>query len=182
MYSLHSVTPLTVTLFFNAFSKLTVNGFSKCAAMTGWRLGYLHAPAEVFRAVSYDGEESISYSDAACLDMPMAVLINNSSYSAAEFFAAALQEYDKAIVVGVATTGKGYFQNTIELSDGSAVGLSVGKYYTPKGVSLAETGGLKPDVEQKLEEEKETKLYAGVLDPQEDEQVSAAIQALKKAG
>ncbi len=145
-------------------------------------LDYLLPECEVFRAVSYDGEESISYSDAACLDMPMAVLINNNSYSAAEFFAAALQEYDKAIVVGVATTGKGYFQNTIELSDGSAVGLSVGKYYTPKGVSLAETGGLKPDVEQKLEKEKETKLYAGVLDPQEDEQVSAAVQALKKAG
>lgn len=145
-------------------------------------LDYLLPECEVFRAVSYDGEESISYSDASCLDMPMAVLINNNSYSAAEFFAAALQEYDKAIVVGVATTGKGYFQNTIELSDGSAVGLSVGKYYTPKGVSLAETGGLKPDVEQKLEEEKETKLYADVLDPQEDEQVSAAVQALKKAG
>ena len=70
------------------------------------------------------------------------VLINGESYSAAEFFAAALKEYDYAFTVGQPTTGKGYFQNTIELSDGSAVNLSVGKYYTPKGVSLAEARGL----------------------------------------
>ena len=143
-------------------------------------LDYILPECEVFRSVSYNGEESVSYSDAAGIDIPMAVLINKNSYSAAEFFAAALQEYDRAVVVGEATTGKGYFQNTIELSDGSAVGLSVGKYYTPKGVSLADAGGLKPDVEQKLDSTKDNELYAGVLDPQTDDQVQAAVAALKK--
>ena len=74
------------------------------------------------------------------LDVPMAVLVNSESISAAEFFAAALSEYDAATVVGEQTIGKGYFQQAYELSDGSAVGLSVGKYTTPNGVSLANVG------------------------------------------
>ena len=59
-------------------------------------------------------------------------------------FAAALQEYDAAVVVGEKTTGKGYFQTVIRLNDGSAVGLSVGKYFTPSGISL-EGIGITPD-------------------------------------
>lgn len=133
----------------------------------------------IFRSVSYTGEETVSQSDAECLDVPMAVLVNADSYSAAEFFAAALSEYEKAIVVGEATTGKSYYQNTFQLSDGSAVGLSVGKYCTPNGVSLAEVGGLKPDVEVLLEEAALTKLYAGTLSHEDDLQLQAAIAALQ---
>lgn len=133
----------------------------------------------IFRSVSYTGEEDVSQSDADCLELPMAVLVNAESYSAAEFFAAALSEYEKAVVVGEATTGKSYFQNTFCLSDGSAVGLSVGKYCTPKGVSLAEVGGLKPDVEVLLEEDALTKLYAGALAHEDDPQLQAAIKALQ---
>lgn len=133
----------------------------------------------IFRSVSYTGEETVSQSDAACLEIPMAVLVNADSCSAAEFFAAALREYEKAIVVGEATTGKSYYQNTFQLSDGSAVGLSVGKYCTPNGVSLAEVGGLKPDVEVLLEEEALTKLYAGTLSHEDDLQLQAAIAALQ---
>lgn len=142
-------------------------------------LDYLLPEGPIFRSISYTGEEEVSQSDEACLELPMAVLINADSYSAAEFFAAALSEYDKAVVVGEATTGKSYFQNTFRLSDGSAVGLSVGKYCTPKGVSLAEVGGLKPDVEVLLEEETLTKLYAGILAHEEDLQLQAAIRALQ---
>lgn len=65
----------------------------------------------------------------------MAVLVNEESYSAAEFFAAALQEYDAAAVVGAKTYGKGNFQNTFRLSDGSAIAISVGKYFTPGATS-----------------------------------------------
>ena len=110
----------------------------------------------------------------------MAVLINAESYSAAEFFAAALEEYDWAVTVGEPTVGKGNFQNTFQLKDGSAVGLSVGKYFTPKGVSLSEVGGLKPQIEAPVDGETAANIYAGLIDPMEDPQVQAAIQALQE--
>lgn len=144
-------------------------------------LDYLLPEGPVFHSQTYDGQESIAQSDADCLDLPMAVLVNGESYSAAEFFAAALNEYDRAVVVGEPTVGKGYFQTVFELSDGSAVGLSIGKYFTPNGVSLAEAGGLKPEVELKLDEQTAAKLYAGELAPEDDPQVQAAIAALKEA-
>ena len=142
-------------------------------------LDYILPEGELFRAVDYKGNEDVDTSDAKCLTgIPMAVLVNADSYSAAEFFAAALREYDYAIVVGEATTGKGYFQQTFNLQDGSAVGLSVGKYFTPQGKSLAEEGGLVPDVVIAVEEETALGIYAGSLDPLEDPQIKAAIEAL----
>lgn len=141
-------------------------------------LDYLLPEGEIFHTVNYQGKEEITPSDAACLDVPMAVLVNAQSYSAAEFFAAALQEYDKAVVVGEQTVGKGYFQETYKLCDGSAVSLSVGKYYTPKGINLVETGGLTPDVPAAVDEETAAKIYAQLLQPAEDPQIAAAVAAL----
>ena len=141
-------------------------------------LDYLLPEGELFRAVSYDGEESIDYSDEEYLDIPMAVIVDAQSYSAAEFFAAALREYDAAVVVGQQTVGKGYFQYTYPLNDGSAVGLSVGKYYTPKGVSLAEAG-ITPDVVVELDEETAAALAYGELTWREDPQIQAAVEALQ---
>ena len=134
----------------------------------------------LFRSLSYTGAESVDRSDANCIDVPMAVLINGDSYSAAEFFAAALEEYDWAIVVGEPTCGKGYFQNTIPLPDGSAVNLSIGKYFTPNGVCLADVGGLVPKDGYLVEVDKETAalIYAGLLDPKEDPQIQTAVNAL----
>lgn len=141
-------------------------------------LDYLLPEGDLFRSVNYKGEESTDTSDEDCLELPMAVLVNADSYSAAEFFAAALSEYDWAVTVGEATVGKGYFQNTFKLSDGSAVNLSVGKYFTPKGVSLAEAGGLEPQIEVEVDEETAAKIYAGSMEPEEDPQIQAAVQAL----
>ena len=141
-------------------------------------LDYLLPAGELFRSEDYRGQTSVDYSNEAFLDMPMAVLINGNSYSAAEFFAAALDEYDAAIVVGEKTTGKGYFQSTFQLSDGSAVNLSIGKYFTPKGVSL--TGvGLQPQVEQLVDEHTAYLIAVDALDPMEDPQILAAVNALK---
>lgn len=142
-------------------------------------LDYLLPEGALFRSVSYDGTEEVDKSDADCLKIPMAVLINGNSYSAAEFFAAALSEYQWATVVGEPTSGKSHFQNTFPLGDGSAVCISVGKYCTPNGVSLADVGGLKPDVVVELDEETANKLYSDSLPPMEDPQVLAAIEALK---
>jgi len=141
-------------------------------------LDYLLPEGELFRTVRYDGQEHVDTSDADCLEVPMAVLVNASSYSAAEFFAAALREYDAAVVVGEQTVGKGYFQSTYQLADGSAVALSIGKYFTPKGVSLAETG-VTPDVVVMVQEEEAEEIYYGTLTPEEDPQIQAAIRALK---
>lgn len=141
-------------------------------------LDYLLPEGDLFHSVNYKGQESIDPSDEKCLELPMAVLVNANSFSAAEFFAAALNEYDWAITVGEATTGKSYFQSTFRLSDGSAVNLSIGKYYTPKGVSLVEVGGLVPEIEVEVDEETAAKIYAGSLDPAEDPQVQAAAKAL----
>lgn len=133
-------------------------------------LDYLLPEGPLFRRVDYKGKEVLDESDAACLELPMAVIVNGSSYSAAEFFAAALSEYDWAVTVGEPTVGKGYFQYTIKLMDGSALYLSVGKYYTPNGVSLAEEGGLTPDISAEPAE--------GSVTPEEDPQIQAAVQAL----
>lgn len=143
-------------------------------------LDYLLPEGEIFHTVNYAGKEQITNSDAACIDLPMAVLVNAQSYSAAEFFAAALQEYEKAVVVGEQTVGKGYFQETYKLCDGSAVSLSVGKYFTPKGINLVEAGGLTPDVPVPVDAETAAKIYAQLLDPAEDPQVAQAIAALAK--
>ena len=142
-------------------------------------LDYLLPEGDLFRTVRYDGYEHVDTSDAACLDVPMVVLVNGSSYSAAEFFAAALKEYEAAVVIGEPTTGKGYFQQTYRLDDGSAVALSVGKYFTPKGVSLADAGGLIPDRLIELEEEQDDALYYGTLSPEEDPHIQAALELLK---
>lgn len=141
-------------------------------------LDYLLPEGELFRTVDYRGREQVDTSDADCLDIPMAVLCNENSYSAAEFFAAALQEYEAGTVVGVQTCGKGYFQYTLPLSDGSAVGLSVGKYFTPKGNSLIGTGIL-PDIEVPVEDEIAAKIYYGTLPHEDDPQLQAAIKALQ---
>ena len=141
-------------------------------------LDYLLPEGDLFRTLDYAGQENVDTSDTACLDIPMAVLVNGESYSAAEFFAVAMQEYEAATIVGEKTSGKGYFQNTFNLSDGSAVALSTGKYFTPKGVSL-EGVGITPDVEVPVDEETMFSIYYGQMPVDEDPQILAAVEALK---
>lgn len=141
-------------------------------------LDYLLPEGELFRTEDYRGLVHVDKSDANCVDLPMAVLVNGSSYSAAEFFAAALNEYGVAVTVGEKTCGKGYFQNVFPLPDGSAVGLSIGKYFTPKGVSLAGVG-VTPKVQVPVDEEIAAAIYAKTLTPEEDPQVLGALNALK---
>lgn len=142
-------------------------------------LDYLLPEGTLFQTEDYAGNKDVKTSDAEHLDMPMAVLVNQQSYSAAEFFAAALSEYDAAVVVGEQTYGKGYFQSVYKLPDGSAVGLSIGKYYTPEGKNLAGVG-ITPDVVVPIDQETAAALKAGKLPPEEDVQLQAAIAALSK--
>jgi len=144
-------------------------------------LDHLLPEGPLFRSLDYTGKETVDSSDKDCLELPMAVLINGDSYSAAEFFAAALDEYDAAILVGEATTGKGHFQSSYKLSDGSAAVISVGKYYTPKGVSLADVGGLVPEVVVAVDKETYLEIYNGQVPPQEDTQIQKAVEILRAA-
>ena len=131
----------------------------------------------LFQSEDYSGNKQTDRSDAACIELPMAVLVNQDSYSAAEFFAAALQEYDWATVVGTKTCGKGNFQTGFPLSDGSYLNISIGKYYTPQGRSLTDIG-VTPDEEIEYDDETYAKLYYGQLPDEEDTQLQAAIGIL----
>lgn len=123
---------------------------------------------EIFVSVDEKGKEKVTTSDADCVDLPMAVLVNENTYSAAEFFAAALREYDAAVVVGDATTGKGRSQINVPLVDGSAVHISSRRYLTPNRVDLSEQGGIVPDIALPMGEE--------------DDQLAAALEFVLTQG
>ena len=142
-------------------------------------LDYLLPEGELFVSQYYDGEKYVETSDQNCLEMPMMVLVNQDSYSAAEFFAATLREYEWAQVVGLPTVGKSYFQETYEFADGSAVSLSVGKYFTPKGVCLQDQGGLVPDVVVEVDDTTAAAIYAQTIDPKDDPQLQKALELLQ---
>lgn len=134
---------------------------------------------DIFVSISKDGKTSTQTSDSECVELPMAVLVNASSYSAAEYFAAILSEFGVAEVVGEHTTGKGRSQTNVLLSDGSALHISSKAYSTPNGTDLSETGGLEPDVTVELDAQKEGMLYAGILDFDQDDQLIAAAEMVK---
>jgi len=127
----------------------------------------------VITMVDKQGETKEYRSKEGKIDLPMAVITNEYSISAAEFFAAALQEYGVAKVVGDKTGGKGFAQSLFTLEDGSSVNLSIYRYYTPKGNSLAETG-ITPDIEVSLSEEDFKNFY--YLTDEQDTQLQAALQ------
>lgn len=129
-------------------------------------LDYILPEGDLFISVDKSGKETVQTSDKVSLKNKMVVLVNGNSYSAAEFFAAALQEYNWATVVGEQTTGKARSQITLELSDGSAVHISTHKYLTPNRVDLAEAGGVTPDIAVAQDDEKT------------DKQLETAINAL----
>ena len=145
-------------------------------------LDHVLPEGDIFVSVDKSGKEDVTTSDNLCVKVPMCVLVNGSTYSAAEFFAAALQEYDWATIVGEQTSGKGRSQTTIVLSDGSAVHISSAKYLTPQRTDLSETGGLVPDIVRSQVMETVTDPETGEIIEQESEtdaQLEAAIAALQ---
>ncbi len=144
-------------------------------------LDHILPEGDIFVSVNKAGNETVKTSDAACVKIPMTVLVNENSYSAAEFFAAALSEYDWATLVGAHTTGKARSQVNIELTDGSAVHLSTNSYLTPHRIDLAATGGLLPDVDVSINDEDGAKLMSGILEYDKDQQLIAALDKIKAA-
>lgn len=121
----------------------------------------------------YDEKKQDSYvGHAAALlkDIPTVVLVNEGSASASEIVAGALQDYGKAAIMGKKTFGKGSVQDLQRLRDGSAIKITVAKWYTPKGKNINEEG-IKPDHEVNQSEDEKNK---------DDLQLNAALELLRK--
>jgi carboxyl-terminal processing protease len=80
------------------------------------------------------------------MNVPIVVLVDGSSASASEILAGAIKDHNKGTLIGTTTFGKGIVQKLISLSDGTAVKITVSKYYTPNGVNIHGTG-IEPDIE-----------------------------------
>ena len=85
---------------------------------------------------SYPRYDAASNGTGSCINNPVVVLIDEFSASASEIFAGAIQDNDRGTIIGRRSFGKGLVQQQKELSDGSAIRLTVAKYYTPSGRSI----------------------------------------------
>ena len=107
-------------------------------------LDYLIPNGELFSIVDKAGHKETVRSDAMSLQLPMVVLVNSATYAEAEVFAAVLQEYQWAEIMGEPTTGMTRMQETFEFEDGSAVRLSTKSYVTANGNDICLSKGVIP--------------------------------------
>ena len=107
-------------------------------------LDYLLPSGDLFSVVDKAGHKETVRSDAMSLSLPMVVLINGETYAEAEVFAAVLQEYNWAELMGEPTTGMTRKQENFEFEDGSAVRLSTKSYLTSNGVDICLNNGIIP--------------------------------------
>ena len=131
---------------------------------------------QIVKLVDKAGNEKIYSSDADEIDLPMAVLVNESTASASELFAGSLRDYGKAKLVGTTTYGKGCAISTFPLSDGSVISIVTEMYYTASGANF-EGVGIEPDVVVELSDEQRRHIFA--LDENEDPQLRSALDILK---
>ncbi len=129
----------------------------------------------VYTEDKYGNRQEYS-SDAACLEIPMVVLVDENSASASEIFAGAIKDYKWGTLIGTTTFGKGIVQNVIPLSDGDALKITTSKYFTPNGNYIHEVG-IEPDIVVEYE-------YTGPLDQpydkQYDNQFLKAVEVMKE--
>lgn len=129
--------------------------------------------------ISADSTEAEVVNSAdACIDMPMAVLMDENTASAAELFACALSDYYKATTVGTTTFGKGTIQQMFPLSDRSAVLIPVA-YYNPPYSPNYEGSGVEPNTRVLLTAEQRAKFYDMTM--QQDPQLVAGLAALGRS-
>lgn len=120
-----------------------------------------------------NGERKEYFSDAEhSLALPMAVLINENSASAAEIFAGAIKDHELGTLVGTTTFGKGIVQRLFHFTDGTGMKLTIAKYYTPNGNDIHQKG-IEPDV--KVEQSDDGEAAEG------DVQLQKAMQILQDA-
>ncbi len=128
----------------------------------------------VYTEDKYGNREELKSDAENYFDKPLAVLVNGNSASASEIFAGAVKDYGIGTLVGTQTFGKGIVQKVYPLSDGTAVKLTVSKYYTPKGNNIHGIG-IAPDVEVELDAD----VANAITIPEEkDNQLQKAVEIL----
>lgn len=134
------------------------------------------------RYVDSSGETVVEYTAGSQrLGLPLAVLIDDTSYGAAEILAADIRDGKSGTVVGCTTGGGASRQETIQLSDGSALILTVGYYVDAQGNSMYGQG-VAPDREVTLTEKEKWQLLRGILPAEEDPQLQTAVTTLIENG
>lgn len=178
----------TTTQFVNAVEKLVSEGCTSFVVDLRYNPGgelssivatldYILPEGPIIRIMDKDGNQvDAYYSEATELNVPMAVLVNGSTASAAELFTAAVRDYGKAVIVGTTTYGKGTMQTTIPLGDDSAVSVTY-RMYNPPFSDNYNGIGIVPDVVVELDEALAEKNYHKITD-EEDNQLAAAVKAL----
>ncbi len=129
---------------------------------------------DLVSATYHDGHtEILGTSDAQEINLPMVVLTNDQTASAAELFAQAIKDYNKGRTVGTQTYGKGVMQTIYPLSDGGALSITVAKYNPPKSANF-DGVGVRPDYEVQLSAEQQRNFYD--LDANTDPQLRKALE------
>ena len=139
-------------------------------------LDYLLPEGVLVYTEDKDGRKMYERSDASCVEIEMAVLINGNSASASEVFTGAMQDYDAAVVVGTTSFGKGIVQTVRPLGDGTAIKYTSSAYFTPDGRNIHGIG-IEPDIEVELPKDEEA-YENGVLKRDYDTQLQKAIEEL----
>lgn len=139
---------------------------------------YIMADGQIVSTKDKHGNVIGDYSadDKDSLDIPLVVLVNGNSASASEIFAGAMKDTGKAKLVGTTTYGKGIVQSVIPLSDGTAIKLTVAKYFTPNGNDIHEVG-IEPDYVVELADGRENAVN---LERSEDLQLDKALEVMQE--
>lgn len=141
-------------------------------------LDFLLPEGNLYTTVYKDGREEKHPSDANCVNLPMAVLVNGNSASASELLAGAMQDFGAAKLVGTKTYGKGVMQNTYTLRDKSSVVLTFAYFDLPNGENY-DGVGITPNCEVALSEEQTKRFYQ--LTDEEDPQFQEALRQVREA-
>lgn len=136
-------------------------------------LDYILPEGPIIRIMDAQGNEvKTYYSESTELNIPMAVLVNENTASAAELFTSAVRDYSKATIVGTTTYGKGCMQTTVGLPDGGAVSVTY-RMYNPPFSENYHGVGITPDIVVELDEALQNKNFYKITD-EEDNQLAAA--------
>jgi carboxyl-terminal processing protease len=130
----------------------------------------------VYTEDKYGTREELKSTDKEKFSKPLTVLINGNSASASEIFAGAIQDYKIGTIVGTTSFGKGIVQSIIPLKDGSAIKVTVSKYYTPNGRNIHGLG-IEPDVAVELDPSLKQQV---VIEKDKDNQLQKAIQIINE--
>ena len=182
-------TGVTVEQYQEAFNNLKKKGMEKLIVdLRDNPGGLLDSVCDILRKILPEGlivyteDKEGNREEEKCdgkneLQMPLAVLVNESSASASEIFAGAVQDYGIGTIVGTTTYGKGVVQSIRQLSDGSAIKLTIANYYTPKGNNINKIG-IKPDIEVSIDTSLLNK-NKDEITHDEDNQLQEAIKAVE---